>query len=176
MKTFIFGFALFLAMVLVAGTSSADNKYVGAKKCGMCHKSATLGAAYTIWEKSPHAHAFEILKGKDAEAVAKKAGVKDPSSDLKCLKCHVTGGGSAAGIDKSEGVGCEECHGAASGFLMIHNKKDEASKAKAKEAGLILSADNGKLCERCHNAQSPNFKGFKFKEMWAKIEHKLPKQ
>ena len=26
-------------------------------------------------------------------------------------------------------------------------------------------------CESCHNAKSPTFKGFKFDEMWAKIQH-----
>ena len=44
---------------------------------------------------------------------------------------------------------------------------------KAKAAGLVLSADNGKLCEKCHNSESPTFKGFDFKKMWPKVEHKL---
>jgi hypothetical protein len=28
------------------------------------------------------------------------------------------------------------------------------------------------MCEKCHNAESPTFKGFKMAEAWAKIEHK----
>jgi hypothetical protein len=94
------------------------------------------------------------------------------------LKCHVTGGGAAKNIDagfkKEEGVTCEACHGAASAYLAPHAKKDDASKTKAKEAGLVMGDKEGKACETCHNDGSPTFKGFKMSEMWAKIEHKLP--
>jgi hypothetical protein len=177
MRTICCALALIAAALLAGGTVSAENKYVGVKKCAMCHKSAATGAVYAVWEKSAHAKAFETLKGKAADDIAKKKGLTTAAAESpECLKCHVTGGGAAPGVDKSEGVTCEACHGAASGFLMLHNKKDDASKAKAKEAGLILPDNSGKACETCHNKQSPTFKGFNIKEMWAKIEHKLPKK
>ncbi len=166
------GLALF-----VSGHASAENKYVGVKKCAMCHKAANLGAAYTIWEKTAHAQGFMVLKSKAADDIAKKKGLKTAAAESpECLKCHVTGAGTAPGVVKEEGVTCEACHGAAEKYLMIHNKKDEASKAKAKEAGFVMDAQNGKLCEGCHNAQSPTFKGFKFAESWAKIKHEMPKK
>jgi uncharacterized lipoprotein NlpE involved in copper resistance len=88
----------------------------------------------------------------------------------------LTGGGAAknvdAGFKKEDGVTCEACHGAASGYLTLHNKKNDASKAKAKAAGLLFIDKEGKACETCHNAESPSFKGFKFAELWPKIEHK----
>ena len=162
---------ILVSMVLTL-SGLAENKYTGVKMCGACHKAEKNGAAFVAWEKSPHAKAFEVLKSKEADEIAKKKGLKKPASESpECLKCHVTGGGSAAGAVKEEGVTCEGCHGAASGFLMVHNKKDEASKKKAKDAGLVLSDDNGKLCETCHNKQSPTFKGFVYKEMLAKIAH-----
>jgi len=161
------------AMVLfTAGISSAQNKYVGVKKCTMCHDKMAKGDANAVWGKSQHAKAFETLKSKEADEIAKKKGLKKSAAESpECLKCHVPGGGTAAGVTNSEGISCEGCHGPASAYLMVHNKK--GNEAKAKEAGLIVSADNGKMCEKCHNSESPTFKGFDFKKMWPKVEHKL---
>ncbi len=173
MKTLQSLIAVVVALAFLSGASMAENKYVGAKKCQACHKVATMGGlAYTVWEKSAHAKAFETLKGKEAEEFAKKKGLTKPASESpECLKCHVTGGGAAANVEstfkKEEGVTCEACHGAASAFLPVHNKDKE----KAKTLGLIIPDKTGKACETCHNAESPTFKGFKYAEMWAKIQH-----
>ena len=170
-------FALLVAFLFVAGMAPAQNKFVGAKTCGMCHKAKDKGEAFVVWEKSAHAKAYETLKTKQAEEFAKKKGLKKPAAESpECLKCHVTGGGAAtnveAGFKKEEGVTCEACHGAASAFKMLHSKGD---KEKSKAAGLILpSKTDAKMCETCHNAESPTFKGFKMSEMWAKIEHHGP--
>ncbi|MBM2840480.1 MAG: beta-propeller repeat-containing protein [Bacteroidetes bacterium] len=171
---------ILLLTLIVAFTMQADNKYVGAKKCMACHKTEKLGGlAYTVWEKSAHANAYKTLLGEKAKAIAKEKGMTTaPAESEACLKCHVTGGGAAknvdAGFKKEEGVTCEACHNAASGYLSIHNKKTEADKAKAKAAGLVKLAKNEKSCTTCHNSESPTSKAFKFEEMWAKIEHKLP--
>ena len=172
--------AVFVLTFAVVFSGLAENKYLGAKKCMACHKSEKMGGlAYTVWEKSKHATAYQTLLGDAAKKIAKDKGLKvAPNEAPECLKCHVTGGGTAknvdAGFKKEEGVTCEGCHGAASGYLATHNKKTDADKAKAKEAGLIIPAKDEKSCTTCHNAESPSFKGFKFAEMWAKIEHKLP--
>ena len=169
--------ALCVAVLFVAGPASADNKYVGAKFCSMCHKMADKGGAYLVWEKSAHAHAFATLQTKQADEFAKKRGLTKPAAESpECLKCHVTGGGVAANVEagfkKEEGVTCEACHGAASAYKMIHTKGDLA---KSKEAGLVLpDKADAKFCEKCHNSESPTFKGFNMKEMWAKIEHHGP--
>jgi len=34
--------------------------------------------------------------------------------------------------------------------------------------------NNEELCKKCHNEESPTFKGFKFDEMWTKIKHDKP--
>jgi nitrate/TMAO reductase-like tetraheme cytochrome c subunit len=177
MRTFTAFLALIAAVLFLGGSAAADNKYVGAKFCGMCHKMKEKGEAYAMWEKSAHAKAFETLKTKEADEFAKKRGLKTPAAESpECLKCHVTGGGAAANVEptfkKEEGVTCEACHGAASAYKMIHTKGDLA---KSKEAGLFLpDKTDAKFCEKCHNAESPTFKGFKIAEMWAKIEHHGP--
>ena len=169
---------LLICTFAFAITGLAQNKYTGAKFCGACHKQEKNGAVYIVWEKSAHAKAFETLKSKEAEEFAKKKGLTKPASESpECLKCHVTGGGAATNVEatfkKEEGVTCEACHGAASGYKMIHSKPD--SKEKAKAAGLMVpSKTDAKPCEKCHNAESPTFKGFKIDEMWAKIAHGLP--
>lgn len=165
-------------VVLVFVGHAADNKYVGAKFCSSCHKAGKGGTAYAVWEKTAHAKAYQTLLGEQAKKFAKEKGLKvAPNEAPECLKCHVTGGGAAKNVEasfkKEEGVTCEACHGAASGYKMIHTKGDLA---KSKEAGLIIADKTGKACETCHNAESPTFKGFKYAEMWTKIEHGLPKK
>jgi cytochrome c peroxidase len=171
---------LVVCIFIVVAIGQADNKYVGVAKCKACHTSEKMGGlAYKVWEKTPHAQAYKTLLGEAAKKVAKDKGLKTaPSESPECLKCHVTGGGAAknvdAGFKKEDGITCEACHGAASGYLSLHSKKDDASKTKAKEAGLMLGDKTGKACEACHNAESPTHKEFTMKEMWAKIEHGLP--
>ncbi len=177
MKTFQRVLVLAIALALVAGSAMADNKYVGVAKCKVCHSVEKMGGlAYKVWEKTPHAKAFETLKSKEAAEFAKKKGLTKPASESpECLKCHVTGGGKAAEVKNEDGVTCEACHGAASGYLSLHNKKTPEDKEKAKAAGFVIDK-TGKSCETCHNAESPTFKGFKFAEMWKKIEHFGPKK
>ena len=168
--------SILLPVLVCAHTSQAQNKYTGTKLCATCHKSGKGGTAFTSWEKSAHAKAFETLKGEAAKKIAKEKGIsKAPHESPECLKCHVTGGGSAKNIETTfkmeDGVGCEACHGAASAYKMLHSKGDLA---KSKEAGLIEGDKTGKECMVCHNEGSPTFKGFDFKTMWAKIEHTLP--
>lgn len=160
-------------LILTAAVGLGQNKYTGTKLCSTCHKGGKGGNAYAVWEKSPHANAYKVLLSDDAKKIAKEKGLKvDPSEAPECLKCHVTGGGAAKNVEasfkKEEGVTCESCHGAASGYKLIHAKGD---KAKSIAAGLIDIKKDESTCVTCHNAESPTFKGFKFSEMWAKIEH-----
>lgn len=171
-------FMVFALSVVIATMAFGQNKYTGVKMCGACHKAGKGGTAYAVWEKSAHAHAYETLMGDAAKKIAKEKGLKTaPAEAEECLKCHVTGGGMAKNVEasfkKEEGVTCEACHGAASAYRMLHSKGDLA---KSKAAGLMVGDKTGKECETCHNAGSPTFKGFKFADMWARIEHKLPEK
>jgi len=140
--------------------TAQDYEYVGVAKCKMCHNKAATGAQYKIWSQSKHAHAMEALKG-------------DEKKDPKCLKCHSTAGAAdpdlIATITVNEGVSCESCHGPGSGYKSNTIMKD---KKKAVAKGLIIP--NEKVCLRCHNDESPNFKGFNYKEYFKKIAHPIP--
>jgi hypothetical protein len=170
---------VFLAACLYA----ADHKYVGVATCKMCHKGEAKGSQYEIWETSKHAKAIDGLKTSQALEIAKAKGLKVPPSEApECLKCHTAGFGSDASLfdakfDVSMGVQCEACHGAGGDYKAIGTMKD---RQKAIENGLnpILVSDGtaAKHCQKCHNQESPVFKGFNFDEYWAKIKHPRPKQ
>lgn len=140
--------------------------YVGAKKCKMCHNSKAKGAQYDKWMADPHYKAYETLKTPKSLEVAKKAGIKDPLADAKCLKCHMT-----ADTIKAEGVSCESCHGAGSLYWKAAVMKD---KVKAAENGLIEPDE--KLCKTCHNPESPTYKKFVFAEAVKVVEHPNPQK
>ncbi len=156
---------LLAGLFLVSISTFAQNKYVGVKMCGMCHKGEKKGSQLEIWQKSEHAKAFEVLKSAAAEKIK-----KDASKAADCLECHAI---TADAKLTPDGVQCELCHGAGSAYKSV--MKD---KAKAIAAGLVDFKDNAaieKTCKKCHNEKSPTFKGFKFEQMWAKIKHPIPK-
>lgn len=151
---------LSLSLLIVPALSAQNFKYVGARSCKFCHNSPTIGAQYKIWAASKHAHAMDVLKGADA---------KNP----KCLKCHSTyyevPANLRAGVTPQEGVECESCHGPGSGYKSYAVMKNHK---KSLEKGLLMP--NEKTCIKCHNSESPNFKGFDYKTYYAKIAHPIP--
>ena len=180
-KCIVFGLAA--VMVFAAATAyaqgEAKHKFVGAAKCKMCHNTEKQGKIFDKWMASKHAQAFTSLASEEAKKVATAKGIADPQKADACLKCHVTGHGAAAELldvkyAAAEGVTCESCHGAGGDYW-----KNEVMKAVA--AGTTKGADVGltskpdeKSCTKCHNAESPTFKAFVYKEMWAKIQHGIP--
>ncbi|MDT8324081.1 MAG: cytochrome c family protein [Bacteroidota bacterium] len=161
---------------LTAFTFQGSNEYIGSKSCKACHSNAKMGGtAYKTWEKSAHAKAFETLKSAEADKIAKEAGHTTKAAETDaCLSCHVTGMNVKGAkfdkkFDKTEGVGCESCHGAGSAYKSKH-AKDVAGAAK-----LGLTTPKGKdaeaLCVTCHNEKSPTYKGFDFATMLKKIDH-----
>jgi len=153
-------FLLGMAIFVVSFVNAQSAQYVGAAKCKMCHNKAEKGEQYNKWLASPHAKAMAALKGADA---------KNP----KCLKCHSTAAGAdqalVASITVEEGVSCESCHGAGSLYKVATTMKDMKL---AMSKGLIMPEE--KVCKKCHNEASPNYKGFNYKEYAAKIAHGDP--
>ena len=173
------GILISTLVLVLAG--HGQNKYVGVKNCGMCHKAEKQGNQLGIWQKSKHAEAYKTLLSVKADSVAKSKGLKKPAAESpECLECHVIGYKVAADLvdknfDYKDGVQCETCHGPGSGYKSIPIMKD---KVKSAAAGLKLyknEAEIEKLCRTCHNDKSPMYKDFKFEEMWAKIKHPKPK-
>jgi hypothetical protein len=170
--------AVLLLTLFFSGIAMAQNKYIGTKMCSACHKQKKAGETYKVWQKSAHANAFKTLQTEEAEKIAKEKGLKKPAAESpECLKCHVTGGGTAENVDKSfkmtEGVTCEACHGPGSGYKTLHSKPANREKAIAK--GLVIGdKSDSKPCVTCHNEESPTYKEFNMSAMWKKIAHQLP--
>ena len=159
--------ALILAGILalvVSNLALAQDQYsyIGLKKCAMCHKSKSKGDQHGQWLSTKHAQSYNTLVD---------AGEGD---NPKCLKCHVTAFGVdesllGSGYKKEDGVQCESCHGAGSGYKPFSVMK---SREKSIEAGLVLPTEE--LCVSCHNQESPDFKGFDYDEYYGKIDHPKP--
>lgn len=157
--------------------AQTGHKYVGVKKCSMCHKSEAKGNQYGQWLSTNHAKAYERLASPEAQETAKRVGLAgNPQEAAQCLKCHETaygvGGGLLGdGFVASDGVQCESCHGAGGDYLSLSVMKDRAN---AIAAGLIIPTKE--TCVKCHNTESPNYKEFIFDESVKKIAHPRPKE
>jgi hypothetical protein len=167
---------------LIFGLSSlmnAQNKYVGASQCKMCHNTEKQGKQFDIWSKSKHAQAYKTLLTKEAEIATKKGFKTKAVETPECLGCH-TITADAKLLDKKfdvkDGVQCESCHGAGSEYKSMATMKDAK---KAEKAGLMMFADEKAataLCVTCHNEKSPTAKKFDYAKMWPQIEHMIPKK
>jgi len=143
----------------------------------MCHKKESVGQQLKIWQESKHAQAYKTLQTEEADKIAKDKGFKTKAADTpECLKCHVSGYDVDASLlgkkfKIEDGVQCETCHGPGSEYK---SKKVMKDKKLAIVNGLILYDNPEELCVKCHNEESPGFKGFNFEERWAKIKHSIP--
>ena len=146
---------LFFSMVFTA-------KYVGAKKCKMCHNSGKHGKAYEKLYRTKHSLTFQDLVKEEKD--------KDPY----CVVCHTTGfnkGGYRIGAPdakKFEGVQCEVCHGPGSEYMKSDIMKD---RKKAIASGLIIPTKETWL--HCHDKNKyPWAKDFNYEERLKKIDHR----
>lgn len=157
----------------------AGHELIGASKCKMCHKAKT-GDQWGIWEGSKHATAFTTLGTDAAKKIATEKGLGDPQTEEACLKCHTSQGflgrdvviNATGKYEDAEGVGCEACHGPGSDYK---SKKVMEDAAAAKAAGLIMEKTEA-FCTKCHNEESPTYKGFDLAERWEAIKHPAPEE
>jgi len=171
MKKIIILVIVIATLAVVLGLFGQTFTYVGAAKCQMCHKSEKIGQQYPIWQASKHASSFAALSSPQAMTNAQAMGIKDPSSEPKCLKCHSPLAEKAAEL-KAEGVSCEVCHGPGSEYKKLSLMKD---RAEAQKNGLILFANPDAIktwCLTCH--KDAHGKTFDFAAYWDKIKHPMP--
>ncbi len=154
-------------LLLVSNVLVAQNKYVGAGACKMCHMSG--GKAWPVWSTSKHAKAFEVLKGEAALKVGQDNGVTTPSTDAKCLKCHTTASSAGTtlngGITNADGVSCESCHGAGSKYKTVMTNVQAR-----KDGGLVIPTKE--VCIKCHNTEIHKSLTFDFETKMAIVRHK----
>jgi hypothetical protein len=143
-----------LALVAGAAATASAQPYqtVGKAKCVNCHDHESE----KIWSEKKdgpppnnHLNALRQLEMPKSELFARAIGLADPY-DAKgaCAGCH----GTTLKGNVIDGVTCESCHGAASGYLDVHQQKDAYRQA----VGLGL-ADTRKnpdawapMCVKCH--------------------------
>ena len=159
-----------------AEKAPVQHGYIGPASCQGCHKSAAKGDQYGKWKAGPHAQAYNTLLNEESIKIAKEKGLKVPPSEApECLKCHETAYNVkpellGAKFNKTEGVGCESCHGPAADWKLVHMKDVK----KAMTLGMIVP--DKAVCVQCHNEESPTFKGFDYEKALAVIAHPNPQK
>lgn len=95
------------------GRQEADGKIVRQDELMRWQEPSTPGGA--------HSRAFAILSGARSQQIAARLGIGPATAAPMCLGCH-SAPASQRGprFQASDGVGCESCHGAASGWIAAH--------------------------------------------------------
>ncbi len=170
--------ASLVLLLLAVGVSAQDAppKFLGTRGCRDCHSTASIGDQHGIWKRSAHARAFETLRGEAARKVARPLGIEDPSSDARCIKCHVTAWDAPSerkiyGLRAADGVSCESCHGPGEKYapreVMINAEE-------SRRQGLLMPDKDA--CIRCHNQESPTYREFDYEKAVAAIAHPVPER
>ena len=164
-------FVAFLATIFFvygSSTLTAEPFKVGPKKCQACHK-----AEAEVWSGTKHAKSFKkIHKNKKAKKIVKAVGGKRMKKAALCASCHYTVAQKSASAKPKlvAGPSCESCHGAASDWINIHNKKGpKAERMKAASAkGMIWPSqlyDVAANCNSCHGLARASLSGENIKAM-----------
>ncbi len=117
-----------------AQASQTGATYVGVASCGgtTCHgRSEGDGPVVRqdeimLWQDpstaaGAHSRAYAVLRDPRSQVIAQRLGIGEASNAPMCLGCHATPPGPrGARFQVSDGVGCESCHGPASGDLSSH--------------------------------------------------------
>ena len=116
--------------------------YVWEGGCKDCHENL-----HEAWRNTKHASAINRLSASERRR--------------ECVQCHVTGADRLLEVEgkaANANVQCESCHGPGRAHV-------EATKAGGAGKGNIVRKPSAELCERCHNAKSPHFRGFFYDAM-----------
>jgi len=151
----------------------APGKFIGPGGCAAssCHGSVPPKITtpiyqneYTIWiAQDKHARAFGVLRNKVSERIGRILNLEKPASETpRCLVCHslyVPPEQQAQTFELGDGVSCESCHGAASGWLGPHTTKNwphDKSVALGMYDTHNLELRSGK-CLTCHLGTADKF-------------------
>lgn len=185
------GFVSGVLFVLLSESASADSvhEYVGARKCGVCHKKVLIGDQLGTWTRGPHARALATLQTEASQRIGARLGLETPPEEaMACLECHATAAvvpaaRQAYDLALADGVQCESCHGAGGDY---RKKKVMSDPTEARAKGLLDLEDHPGLCATCHNERSPTFdparyrlpdggtSGFDLEQARERIAHPIP--
>jgi hypothetical protein len=150
----------------------SSNQYQGVASCAStaCHHfngpKGSKGSEYTTWmAHDPHARAYTVLFDKRSLNIEKNLNPsKDvrPHQDQLCLNCHVLPDVNKVTkherFSLADGVGCENCHGAAEKWLSEHYGQRK-SRAELRELGMIDTKNvrvRAEVCVTCHVGEREN--------------------
>jgi hypothetical protein len=117
---------------IAQGTSGTT--FVGVATCGgtTCHgRSEGDGAVVRqdelmLWQDpatpaGAHSRAYDVLRAPRSQVIAQRLGIGEATRAPMCLGCHSSPAPQRGNrFQVTDGVGCESCHGAASGWLTSH--------------------------------------------------------
>jgi hypothetical protein len=147
-----------------------NNTHLGVTSCAgsTCHgavepfkNSNVQQNEYVIWsQKDRHAKAYKVLLEERSVRIARNLGLPNANTAEICLNCHahnVPENRRGRQFQISDGVGCEACHGGASGWLGIHISG--GTHQDNLKAGLYPTDDptaRANLCLSCHVGTQAN--------------------
>jgi hypothetical protein len=163
-----------LVLIFLAGprataqsdTVTGNATYLGVASCGgtTCHGRSHADGAIVrqdelmLWQDpataaGAHSRAWDVLRDERAQSIGRRLGIGDASSAPICLGCHATPAGRrGARFQTSDGVGCESCHGPASGWLSTHYAVGGTHAANVSRG--LVPLDNPRaraaICLDCH--------------------------
>jgi hypothetical protein len=156
-----------VAQTGLAGGGAGGN-FVGVATCSgsTCHgRSVPDGPVVrqdeiVIWQDpasaaGAHSRAFAILQEPRSRQIAQRLGIGEATSAPMCVGCHATPAPIAQRgprFLRSDGISCESCHGAASGWLTIHYSAG-ANHAQNVSRGMVPLENpraRAAVCLDCH--------------------------
>jgi Cytochrome c554 and c-prime len=114
-------------------TRASDPIFVGSAGCksSSCHGGAgEKRSQYITWsQRDFHTRAHAILLDARSARIGESIGIPEPQSSARCTVCHsplqpLPQTRLAVTARPDEGVSCENCHGAAGGWLRGHTRAD----------------------------------------------------
>jgi hypothetical protein len=140
--------------------------FVGSIGCksSSCHGGAgPKRSQYFTWsQKDFHTKAHTVLLNARSQRIAEGLGVSPAETSARCTVCHApfqSVGASRLGPEAhpDEGVSCETCHGAASGWLRGHTRKDWTynTRVGAGMRDLRSLYVRATACAACHQVLEP---------------------
>jgi hypothetical protein len=144
-------------------------RFIGSPTClsSMCHGGASPSRdQFTIWSHQDfHSRAYATLitaRSVQIGASVQPVVITSPETNSRCTVCHASladlpPGHLAATASVTEGVSCENCHGAAATWLRSHTRPDWTY-ADRLHAGMrdLRSADvRAETCVACHQVIDP---------------------
>lgn len=135
--------------------------FVGAVGCksSSCHGGAgEKRSQYITWSSQDfHTRAYPILLNARSQRMAESLALGDATNSARCTACHapfqsVPASQKSATVHSDEGVSCENCHGAAGGWLRGHTRPDwtYAMRVSAGMRDLKSLYARANACVACH--------------------------